>query len=68
MVCEAVIKADIVKSTLKTSVQALCDLNSSKNLIGSALAGSIGGFNAHAANIVSATYIACGQVILKSMI
>ena len=29
-------------------------LNISKNLIGSAMAGSIGGFNAHAANIVTA--------------
>lgn len=27
------------------------------------MAGSIGGYNAHAANIVAAIYIACGQVI-----
>lgn len=27
------------------------------------MAGSIGGFNAHAANIVAAIYIACGQVM-----
>ena len=27
------------------------------------MAGSIGGFNAHAANIVAAIFIACGQVI-----
>jgi len=26
------------------------------------MAGSIGGFNAHAANIVTAVFIACGQV------
>lgn len=26
------------------------------------MAGSIGGYNAHAANIVTAIYIACGQV------
>ncbi|EPZ30867.1 hypothetical protein ROZALSC1DRAFT_29621 [Rozella allomycis CSF55] len=32
-----------------------------KNLVGSAVAGSIGGFNAHAANIVTAIYIATGQ-------
>ncbi|KAL4975530.1 hydroxymethylglutaryl-coenzyme A reductase-domain-containing protein [Aspergillus desertorum] len=31
------------------------------NLIGSAMAGSVGGFNAHAANIVAAMYIATGQ-------
>lgn len=47
---------------LKTSVGALVDLNISKNLVGSAMAGSIGGFNAHAANIVTAIFIATGQV------
>ena len=38
------------------------ELNISKNLVGSAMAGSIGGFNAHAANIVTAIFIATGQV------
>jgi hydroxymethylglutaryl-CoA reductase len=38
-------------------------LNLTKNLLGSAMAGSIGGFNAHAANIVTAIFIACGQVV-----
>jgi len=47
---------------LKTEVRALVELNISKNLIGSTMAGSIGGFNAHAANIVTALYIATGQV------
>lgn len=47
---------------LKTSTAALVDVNISKNLVGSAMAGSIGGYNAHAANIVTAIYIACGQV------
>lgn len=47
---------------LKTSVGALVDLNISKNLVGSAMAGSVGGFNAHAANIVTAIFIATGQV------
>ncbi|KAL1110150.1 hypothetical protein AAG570_008227, partial [Ranatra chinensis] len=61
VVCEAIVPAEIVKSILKTSVQALVDVNISKNLIGSAVAGSIGGFNAHAANIVTAIYIATGQ-------
>ena len=37
-------------------------MNITKNLIGSAVAGSIGGFNAHAANIVTAIFIATGQV------
>ena len=47
---------------LKTNVDALVDLNISKNLVGSAMAGAIGGFNAHAANVVTAIYIATGQV------
>jgi hydroxymethylglutaryl-CoA reductase (NADPH) len=58
---EAVIKRDVVQKTLKTTVPALVELNVSKNLVGSALAGSIGGNNAHASNIVTAMYIACGQ-------
>lgn len=62
MVSEAVIPSNIIKTVLKTSVPALVDLNISKNLMGSAMAGSIGGFNAHAANIVTAIYIATGQV------
>ncbi|XP_060585378.1 3-hydroxy-3-methylglutaryl-coenzyme A reductase-like [Ruditapes philippinarum] len=61
VVCEAIIPADVVKNTLKTTVPALVDLNISKNLIGSAMAGSIGGYNAHAANIVTAMFIATGQ-------
>lgn len=62
VVCEAVIPSKVVKNVLKTSVSALVDLNVNKNLIGSAMAGSIGGFNAHAANVVSAIFIATGQV------
>uniref|UniRef100_A0A672MW21 3-hydroxy-3-methylglutaryl coenzyme A reductase n=1 Tax=Sinocyclocheilus grahami TaxID=75366 RepID=A0A672MW21_SINGR len=60
-VCEAVIPARVVQEVLKSSTAALVELNISKNLVGSAMAGSIGGFNAHAANIVTAIYIACGQ-------
>ncbi|XP_053196011.1 3-hydroxy-3-methylglutaryl-coenzyme A reductase-like isoform X2 [Scomber japonicus] len=60
-VCEATIPAQVVKEVLKSSTAALVELNINKNLVGSAMAGSIGGFNAHAANIVAAIYIACGQ-------
>uniref|UniRef100_A0A3Q3QHK4 3-hydroxy-3-methylglutaryl coenzyme A reductase n=1 Tax=Monopterus albus TaxID=43700 RepID=A0A3Q3QHK4_MONAL len=60
-VCEATIPAKVVREVLKTSTAALVELNINKNLVGSAMAGSIGGFNAHAANIVAAIYIACGQ-------
>ncbi|KAJ5132249.1 hypothetical protein N7448_006407 [Penicillium atrosanguineum] len=61
VVAEAIIPGDIVKSVLKSDVNALVELNVSKNLIGSAMAGSLGGFNAHASNIVSAIFLATGQ-------
>uniref|UniRef100_A0A673MK85 3-hydroxy-3-methylglutaryl coenzyme A reductase n=1 Tax=Sinocyclocheilus rhinocerous TaxID=307959 RepID=A0A673MK85_9TELE len=61
VVCESTIPAKVVKEILKTTTEALVDVNISKNLVGSAMAGSIGGYNAHAANIVAAIYIACGQ-------
>ncbi|XP_074527421.1 3-hydroxy-3-methylglutaryl-CoA reductase a [Halichoeres trimaculatus] len=60
-VCEATIPAKVVREVLKTSTAALVEVNISKNLVGSAMAGSIGGYNAHAANLVAAIYIACGQ-------
>ena len=62
VVCEATIPGAIIRDVLKTNVANLVDLNITKNLMGSALAGSIGGYNAHAANIVTAIYIATGQV------
>jgi len=61
VVAEAIVPAHIISSVLKTSTSALVDLNIAKNLIGSSMAGSIGGFNAHAANIITAIYIATGQ-------
>ncbi|XP_064461442.1 3-hydroxy-3-methylglutaryl-coenzyme A reductase-like isoform X2 [Ornithodoros turicata] len=61
VVCEATISAKVVREVLKTDVQSLVDVNISKNLIGSAMAGSVGGFNAQAANIVTAIFIATGQ-------
>ncbi|KAJ5232154.1 hypothetical protein N7468_005110 [Penicillium chermesinum] len=61
VVAEAIIPGDVVKSVLKSDVDALVELNVSKNLIGSAMAGSLGGFNAHASNIVSAIFLATGQ-------
>ncbi|KAI0389451.1 3-hydroxy-3-methylglutaryl-coenzyme A reductase [Xylariaceae sp. FL0594] len=61
IVAEAIIPGDVVKAVLKSDVDTLVDLNISKNLIGSAMAASVGGFNAHAANIVAAIFIATGQ-------
>jgi len=61
VVAEARIPEEIVRKTLKTTIPDLIDLNINKNLIGSAMAGSIGGFNAHASNIVTAIFLATGQ-------
>jgi len=61
VVAEAIIPAEVVKSVLKSDVNALVELNISKNFIGSAMAGSIGGFNAHASNILTAIFLATGQ-------
>ncbi|EES05629.1 3-hydroxy-3-methylglutaryl-coenzyme A reductase 1 [Sorghum bicolor] len=59
--CEATVKGGVVQSVLKTTVQKLVELNIVKNLVGSAVAGALGGFNAHASNIVTALFIATGQ-------
>lgn len=50
----------MVADLLKTDTETLIEANYRKNLVGSARAGSFG-FNAHAANVVAATFIACGQ-------
>lgn len=61
VVAEAVIKEEVVRKTLKCTVDDMVRLNIDKNLTGSAMAGSLGGFNAHAANVVAAVYLATGQ-------
>lgn len=58
---EVRLSGHIIKTVLKTSADAMVELNTAKNLVGSALAGSIGGFNAHASNILTAVYLATGQ-------
>lgn len=61
VVAEATIPGDVVRKVLKSDVSALVELNIAKNLVGSAMAGSVGGFNAHAANLVTAVFLALGQ-------
>ncbi len=60
VVADVTIPKEIIKETLKCTPDAMFEVNYSKNLLGSARAGSLG-FNAHAANIIAAIYIACGQ-------
>ncbi|KPV71559.1 uncharacterized protein RHOBADRAFT_40375 [Rhodotorula graminis WP1] len=61
VVAEGIVPGEAVRSILKTTVDDLCKLNVTKNLIGSSMAGSIGGNNAHASNILTAIYLATGQ-------
>jgi hydroxymethylglutaryl-CoA reductase (NADPH) len=61
IVVEATIPKDVVTNTLKTTVHSMVQTNLHKNLIGSAMAGALGGFNAHASNIVTAVFLATGQ-------
>ncbi|CAG9537256.1 unnamed protein product [Cercopithifilaria johnstoni] len=65
IVAEATISAAVVQTVLKTTVDALVQLGRAKLLIGSSMAGTIGGWNAHAANIVAAIFIATGQDVAQ---
>jgi len=53
VVAEGIIPGESVKAILKTTVADLVKLNITKNLVGSSMAGSIGGNNAHASNILT---------------
>uniref|UniRef100_A0A7S2RTI0 3-hydroxy-3-methylglutaryl coenzyme A reductase n=1 Tax=Mucochytrium quahogii TaxID=96639 RepID=A0A7S2RTI0_9STRA len=61
VVCEVTLPRRVVETVLKTTVEDLARLSIAKNFVGSSLAGSIGGNNAHASNIVTALYLATGQ-------
>lgn len=45
------IAAKTVSSVLKTTVDQMVECNIAKNLVGSAMAGTLGGYNSHAANV-----------------
>ena len=60
VVAETVIPERVVSSKLKADPMRMVEVNYRKNLLGSARAGALG-FNAHAANIIAAIFIACGQ-------
>ncbi len=59
---EAIIKKEIIEKVLKTSAKHIFEVNYRKNLLGSAVASSLG-FNAHYGNIAAAIFLACGQDI-----
>ena len=55
---------DLVEGSLDTTVEAMVEGNTRKNLVGSAKAASLG-FNAHAANTVAAAFLATGQDVAQ---
>lgn len=59
--CEVRIPEKVLRSVLKCRIEDIVKLNTVKNLVGSSLAGALGGSNAHAANIVAAIFLATGQ-------
>ncbi|MEN4017597.1 MAG: hydroxymethylglutaryl-CoA reductase (NADPH) [Methanobacterium sp.] len=60
LTAEVIVPRDIVKNKLKTTPEAIVEVNTAKNLIGSAISGSMG-FNAHYANMIGAIFLATGQ-------
>lgn len=60
LIAEIVVPRKIVEQKLKTTPAAIEEVNVSKNLIGSAIAGSMG-FNAQYANMIGAIFLATGQ-------
>jgi len=61
VVAEAVISRQTVASKLKTTPEKIAEVTLRKLDLGGARAGTLGGFNAHAANILAALFIATGQ-------
>jgi len=57
---DVTIPRETVEDRLHTTPAAIEEANTRKNLVGSAKAGSLG-FNAHAANVVAAAFLATGQ-------
>ena len=66
VIVSARIPRDIIKEVFGIDdPESLVKLNISKNIIGSAAAGSIGGFNAQVANVVAAIYLSTGQDVAQ---
>jgi len=51
---------EVVEERLHTTPESIAEINTRKNLVGSAKAGGLG-FNAHVANAVAAMFLATGQ-------
>jgi len=57
---DVTVPRETVAERLHTTPRAVAEVNTRKNLVGSAKAGALG-FNAHVANVVAATFLATGQ-------
>lgn len=57
---DVVLPRSLVREKLKTTPEAVAEVNERKTLVGSARAGTLGA-NAHAANVLAAVYLATGQ-------
>ncbi|WP_273836068.1 hydroxymethylglutaryl-CoA reductase (NADPH) [Halococcus sp. PRR34] len=60
VVADVTIPNEVVEDRLHATPDAIAEVNTRKNLVGSAKAGSLG-FNAHAANVVAGVFLATGQ-------
>ncbi|GAA0716073.1 hydroxymethylglutaryl-CoA reductase (NADPH) [Halorubrum trapanicum] len=60
VVADATVPREVVEERLHTTPEAVAEINTRKNLVGSAKAGALG-FNAHVANAVAAMFLATGQ-------
>ncbi|GAA5819206.1 MAG: hydroxymethylglutaryl-CoA reductase (NADPH) [Methanobrevibacter sp. CfCl-M3] len=60
LIADILIPEEIVHNKLKTTAKSIEKVNTIKNLIGSAVSGSMG-FNAHYANIIAGLFLATGQ-------
>lgn len=61
VIAEALIDQETIQNKLHTKMDDLIELNVNKNLIGSNIAGTLGGFNSQASNVVAGIFIATGQ-------
>lgn len=58
---EAVIPKETIESVFSTTPEQIAKINLVKDMLGSALSGTLTGFNANAANTVAAIFLATGQ-------
>ncbi|MUV89855.1 3-hydroxy-3-methylglutaryl-CoA reductase, partial [Halapricum sp. CBA1109] len=61
---DVLLPTEVVQERFGTTPEAIAAVNTRKNLVGSAKAGSLG-FNAHVANVVAAAFLATGQDIAQ---